>query len=169
MKIRKSNRADIPSIMEIISHAQSLLRSGGVDQWQDGYPTAEIIAADIAKSESYLLENNGVILATAVISFTGEITYNTIDGQWINSNPYVVVHRLAVRDAARRSGLAQQLMLYAEALALNRGINDIRVDTHQDNLAMQALLDRLGYTLCGKITLLSGAARIAYQKQLVAK
>jgi hypothetical protein len=80
MKIRKSNRADIPSIMEIISHAQSLLRSGGVDQWQDGYPTAEIIAADIAKSESYLLEDNGVILATAVISFAARLPITLLTG-----------------------------------------------------------------------------------------
>ena len=81
----------------------------------------------------------------------------------------MVVHRLAVRNSALGSGLAQTMMLYAETLALDSGVTDIRVDTHQDNLAMQSLLDRLGYTLCGAITLLSGAARIAYQKELVAK
>ena len=166
MKIRKSDRVDIPTIMEIVADAQSLLRSRGIDQWQDGYPTADIIAADISRSESYVLECEGVVVATAVISFAGEVTYNTIDGQWLNSNDYVVVHRLAVRNSALKCGLARQMMLYAEALALDNGVTDIRVDTHSDNLAMQSLLNSLGYTLCGKITLLSGAPRIAFQKPL---
>ncbi|MBQ1200772.1 MAG: GNAT family N-acetyltransferase, partial [Alistipes sp.] len=107
MLIRKSSRADITAIMEIVADAQALLRSRGVDQWQDGYPTADIIEQDIARSESYVLEDRGVVVATAVISFAGEVTYNTIDGQWLNSNDYVVVHRLAVRNSALGSGLAQ--------------------------------------------------------------
>lgn len=167
--IRKSNTNDIPAIMEIIADAQSLLAGRGVDQWQDGYPTVDIIAQDIARAESYVIEIDRCVAATAVISFAGEVTYNSIDGAWLNDNSYVVVHRLAVRNSALRSGLARQMMFYAEELALQSGVNNIRVDTHVDNLAMQALLDRLNYTLCGKITLLSGALREAYQKQLVIK
>lgn len=152
--------------MAIVADAQALLRSQGVDQWQDGYPTEKIIAGDIANGESYVLECEGVVVATAVISFAGEVTYNSIDGQWLNDNDYVVVHRLAVRNSALRGGLARQMMLYAEKLALERNISDIRVDTHSDNKAMQSLLTSLGYTLCGKITLLSGVPRIAFQKLL---
>ena len=160
---------DISAIMEIIADAQSLLASRGVDQWQDGYPTADIIAQDIAKSESYIIENDGVIIATAVISFAGEVTYNSIDGAWLNDNSYVVVHRLAVRNSALRCGLARQMMLYTEELALQRGVNNIRVDTHNDNMAMQSLLNNLGFVFCGEITLLSGAPRIAFQKVLNTK
>lgn len=166
MIIRKSNREDLPAIMAIVADAQALLRSQGVDQWQDGYPTEKIIAGDIANDDSYVLEDEGVVIATAVISFAGEVTYNSIDGQWLNDNDYVVVHRLAVRNSALRGGHARQMMLYAEELALQRGVNNIRVDTHSDNKAMQSLLTSLGYTLCGKITLLSGAPRIAFQKLL---
>ena len=166
MIIRKSKLDDIAAIMEIIADAQSLLASRGVDQWQDGYPTVDVITKDIANDDSYVLEDEGVVIATAVISFAGEVTYNSIDGQWLNDNDYVVVHRLAVRNSALRGGLARQMMLYAEKLAHERNISDIRVDTHSDNKAMQSLLTSLGYTLCGKITLLSGAPRIAFQKLL---
>lgn len=166
MIIRKSNREDIPAIMAIVADAQALLRSQGVDQWQDGYPTVDVITKDIANDDSYVLEDEGVVIATAVISFAGEVTYNSIDGQWLNSNDYAVVHRLAVRNSALKCGLARQMMLYAEKLAHERNISDIRVDTHSDNKAMQSLLTSLGYTLCGRITLLSGAPRIAFQKLL---
>ena len=167
--IRKGNTNDIPAIMEIIADAQSLLASRGVDQWQDGYPTADIIAQDIARAESYVIEIDRSVAATAVISFAGEVTYNSIDGAWLNDNSYVVVHRLAVRNSALRSGLARQMMLYAEELALQRGVNNIRVDTHNDNIAMQSLLNNLGFVFCGEITLLSGAPRIAFQKVLNTK
>lgn len=167
--IRKGNTNDIPAIMEIIADAQSLLASRGVDQWQDGYPTADIIAQDIARAESYVIEIDRSVATTAVISFAGEVTYNSIDGAWLNDDYYVVVHRLAVRNSALRCGLARQMMLYAEDLALQRGVNDIRVDTHIDNIAMQSLLKNLGFVFCGEITLLSGAPRIAFQKVLNAK
>lgn len=167
--IRKGNTNDIPAIMEIIADAQSLLAGRGVDQWQDGYPTADIIQQDIARAESYVIEIDRSVAATAVISFAGEVTYNSIDGAWLNDNSYVVVHRLAVRNSALRSGLARQMMLYAEELALQRGVNNIRVDTHNDNIAMQFLLNNLGFVFCGEITLLSGAPRIAFQKVLNTK
>jgi ribosomal protein S18 acetylase RimI-like enzyme len=61
------------------------------------------------------------------------------------------------------------MMLYAEELALQRGVNNIRVDTHNDNIAMQSLLNNLGFVFCGEITLLSGAPRIAFQKVLNTK
>ena len=134
-----------------------------MDQWQDGYPTADIIAQDIARAESYVIEIDRSVAATAVMSFAGEVTYNSIDGAWLNDDNYVVVHRLAIRNCALRSGLARQMMLYAEELALQRGVNNIRVDTHNDNIAMQSLLNNLGFVFCGEITLLSGAPRIAFQ------
>lgn len=166
MVIRQATTADIDAIMAAIADAQALLKSCGVDQWQDGYPTAEIILADIARGESFVLLQGDKVVATAVISFAGEITYSTIEGQWLNDNPYAVIHRLAVRSSARGKGYAKAIFDYAERLCAERGVSDIRVDTHADNRIMQRLLDRLKYRYCGVITLLSGAKRIALQKKL---
>jgi ribosomal protein S18 acetylase RimI-like enzyme len=166
MTIRKATTADIDAIMACITDAQALLRSHGVDQWQDGYPTAEIILADIARGESFVVIEDKSVVATAVISFAGEPTYTTIEGQWLNDNPYAVIHRLAVRNSARGKGYAKAIFDYTEQLCTERGVSDIRVDTHADNRIMQRLLDGLGYSYCGVITLLSGAKRIALQKRL---
>lgn len=164
--IRRTTVEDIASVMEIIADAQQRLRDSGVDQWQDGYPTAEIIAEDIASGHSFVYVEEGRIVATAVISFDGEITYDTIDGQWLNDNPFVVVHRLAVRKGFERQGVARKMLDFAHQTALIRGVTDSRVDTHSDNKAMQQLLYSLDYQLCGEITLLSAAKRLAYQKLL---
>ena len=166
MVIRQATTADIDAIMAAIADAQALLKSCGVDQWQDGYPTADIILADVAHGESYVAVEDDDIVATAVISFAGEPTYKTIEGQWLNSNPYAVIHRLAVRNTARGRGYAKRLFDYTEQLCAKHKISDIRVDTHADNRIMQRLLDGLGYKYCGVITLDSGAKRIALQKML---
>ena len=164
--IRRTELTDIASVMEVIADAQRRLRDSGVDQWQDGYPTAEIIAADVAQAESYVYTIDNKIVATAVISFAGEITYTEIDGKWMDDSPYVVIHRLAVRAGYERQGLAVKMFDFAHTLAAVRGITSARVDTHRDNSPMQSLLAGQGYKLCGEITLQSGAKRIAYQKQL---
>ena len=166
MTIRKATTADIDAIMACIADAQQLLKSCGVDQWQDGYPTAEIIENDIARGESFVVTEGEDVVATAVISFTGEPTYKRIEGEWMNNNPYAVIHRLAVRNTSYGKGYAKAIFNYAELLCSKCKISDLRVDTHADNHIMQRLLEQLSYKYCGVITLLSGAKRIALQKSL---
>ena len=59
-------------VMTIIRMAQQSFRDQGVDQWQDGYPNEEVILEDIRKGQSYVAEEKGIILGTAVISFEKE-------------------------------------------------------------------------------------------------
>ncbi len=167
LRFRKGGADDLERIMELVADAQRWFRGQGIDQWQDGYPTQDIILSDISYSNNYIVELNGVISATFVASFDGEPTYSEIKGKgWLNENPYAVVHRIAVADACRRKGIAREILHYTEELCVERGVRDIRIDTHRDNLAMRSLLKKMGYTHCGRITLTSGAFREAYHKEL---
>lgn len=166
MIIRHAQPSDTESIMLIIADAQRFLRDCDVDQWQDGYPTTEIIRSDIDQGYSYVatMESDEVV-AVAAISFDGEPTYDTIrNGAWPNNEPYAVIHRLAVSDTVRSKGVAKAMFAFMEELCHQRNIRNIRVDTHADNRVMQRLLEGLGYDKCGEITLTSGASRIAYIK-----
>jgi len=167
LRFRKGGADDLERIMELVADAQNWFREQGIDQWQDGYPTQDIILSDISYSNNYIVELNGVVSATFVASFDGEPTYNEIRGKgWLNENPYAVVHRIAVADACRRKGIAKEILHYTEELCAERGVRDIRIDTHRDNMAMRSLLKKMGYTHCGRITLTSGAFREAYHKEL---
>ena len=168
LRFRKGAESDLERIMELVTDAQNWFREQGIDQWQDGYPTREIISSDILGGENYIIELNGVASATAVISFAGEPTYSEIKGKgWLNENRYAVVHRIAVADECRRKGIAKEILHFTEELCAERGISDIRIDTHRDNRAMRSLLKKMEYTHCGRITLTSGAFREAYHKELV--
>ena len=167
MNIRLATKDDMPQMMPLFEAASRGLREMGVNQWQNGYPQPELIANDIANGVSYLLEDNGEIIGTAVISFAGEPTYSKMKGKgWINDNRYAVVHRIAVADECRRKGIAKEILHFTEEVSTGQGICDIRIDTHRDNVAMRSLLKKLGYTHCGVITLTSGAFREAYHKQI---
>ena len=100
---------------------------------------------------------------------TPDPDYAAIDGAWLTDGaPYATIHRTAVKDAYRGRGLAMEMMQLCEDLALGRGFGSVRIDTHEDNKAMQGLLRKRGYTLCGTVYLHHGPERslkrLAYEK-----
>ena len=168
MRLEKSQYIHIPSIMKIIADAQHYLASLNIDQWQDGYPTQAQIELDIKNEDSYVVFIKDKIIGTTVFSIKGEPTYDKIEGEWLttkNAN-YGVIHRLAVDDNYRSSGMAKFVFNECEDRLRKQHIKSMRIDTHRDNKGMQSLLSKLGYTYCGVIILTSGAERLAYEKIL---
>ena len=167
LHFRKGEMGDVDRIMELVLEAQNWFASQGIDQWQDGYPTRDIIENDIIQGYNYIVEHNGIMIATSSIAFDGEPTYSTIyKGAWPNDNDYAVIHRIMVANSMKRKGIAREILAFAEGLCARRGLVDIRIDTHRDNVAMRNMLKRLGYSHCGRITLTSGASREAYHKSV---
>ena len=165
LHFRRGCELDIERVMSLVAEAQAWFASQGIDQWQDGYPTREIIENDITLGYNYVVEYNGVIVAALAISFDGEPTYSEIyNGAWLNNATYGVVHRIMVADEMKRKGVAREIIAFAEEMCREAKIDNLRIDTHRDNRPMLNLLKKLGYTHCGRIILSSGAWREAYQK-----
>ena len=100
-----------------------------------------------------------------------ETNYSTIsDGKWSSDEPYAVLHRCAVTDKYRGSGLADHMMNACEKLALAQHVRWLRVDTHKKNKAMQGLLRRHGFQYRGNVTVTVNGGhdphRVAYEKRL---
>ena len=172
IQIRKSCADDVPDIMKVIEEAILSLKNRGVDQWQDGYPNAEVIAEDIRKGISYVAclteKEQERVVGTAVISFEPENCYTGIyDGSWRSEKPYAVVHRIATAEQYKRLGIAGRLIDYAESLCKERDIAWLRIDTHRDNLVMQSFLEKQGFEKRGSITLDSGAHRFGYDAKVI--
>lgn len=161
MKLRLTTLADVDAVMTIINQAKEYLKSQGIDQWQDGYPNEESIINDINNHEAYVLEKDNEILATAMISEAKEPTYDYIEGKWLQDNPYLVVHRIAIRDDQKGQGLAKFVL--DEAIKLYPNNDSIRMDTHDDNQSMQRFLVKYGFSYCGTIYLANNDKRRAYE------
>ena len=164
--IRKATIEDIAEIMSIVADAQLSLRELGIDQWQDDYPSEEVIKDDISSQVGYVYCTDNKVIGYAVIVFTGEDAYSQIpDIAWNTTNDYVVVHRLCVRRGYTKLGVAMALMDYASQMAIDRGYTGFRIDTHRGNIRMLAMLEKRGFKYVGIIYYDSGE-RLAYDLKL---
>jgi ribosomal protein S18 acetylase RimI-like enzyme len=167
MKIRLSKIDDVPEIKMIIDDAKTFLASKNIDQWQNGYPNAEQIINDIKKTESYVVINDdNVIMATSMFTLKKEPTYKIIDGNWLISinEIYGVIHRMAIKKEFRKLGLATFLFDEFHKQLKDKNVQSLKIDTHENNFAMQSLIKKLGYKYCGIIYTSYNAKRLAFEK-----
>ena len=157
-KIRLATYEDIPYLLPIYDDARIFMASyGNNQQWQNGYPSEEDLTKDILKKELYVLEMDDEIVASFVMYEHEDPCYKVIyDGEWLNDEPYVVLHRVAI--SIRKKHLGDRIVAYA----FKQGKN-IRMDTHEKNIPMQRLLQRNGFVRTGTILLENGQERWAYQ------
>ena len=159
--IRKTTHEDLPVILHLRDQAREIMRSyGNVNQWPEGYPAQEKFEKDIATGCSYVMaDNTGTLVGSFALIPGPDITYNVIyEGQWLNDEPYHVIHRIASTPDSH--GILDALLDYCEAIDPN-----IRIDTHADNIIMINGLKKRGYQYCGIIHLLNGDERLAFQKK----
>jgi hypothetical protein len=159
LKIRPALIEDFDIVMDIYSEARLFMHeTGNINQWIDGYPSGELIFNDIMKANSYVCINpDNEIVGVFCFILGDDITYATIyDGQWLNDEPYGVIHRLAGKRKGR--GVAASCLQWCFEQCCN-----IRVDTHRDNIVMQDILRKYGFIQCGIIYVGNGTARIAFQ------
>lgn len=167
MNFRKTTEKDLDLVIKIIDEAKEFLKNNNIDQWQNGYPNEEIILKDIENDNSYVLEDNGEIIATTVLSFDGDKNYDVIkDGKWITNNKYGVTHRIAVSRKCSKKGIGKFIIKISEDIARENNIKSMRADTHKDNKVMQSLLLKSGYKYCGIIFVEDGTERLAFEKVL---
>ncbi len=168
MKIRKTGKSDIKFIMPIFDEARRTIAALGIDQWQNGYPSEEVILSDVDKDQSYLCDVDGKICGTFAMLENGEPTYDKIyDGHWLTgdcSKDYIAIHRVAISVASRGSGLSGKIIEYAADFARSMGRKSLRIDTHRGNVVMRRMLEKNGFLHCGTIFLVSGDERVAYEK-----
>ncbi len=163
MEVRKATYEDIKRIMEIVNDAKEYLKGQGIDQWQDGYPNEKSFKSDIDKGESYVVVD-GQVIGCMALSFSGEETYNVIEGAWLTNDKYGVIHRMAVDKEYKGKRVANKLLEFSEKDANEKGVYSIKIDTHPENMSMQKWIANNGFEDCGIIYLENGAKRFAYEK-----
>ena len=155
MEIRQAFPNEIKPIMTIIESARAALAEAGSSQWQgaDGYPTEETIF-DVGIID-------GQIVSYAAVVTDGDPAYDKIyDGDWKHHNKrYITFHRIAVLTEVTGQRVAQT---FIQGLIEGTDAHDFRCDTHEKNLVMQHILEKLGYVYCGKVPI--DGERFAYQK-----
>lgn len=156
--IRKATCDDLPVLMDIFRRAKGIMRnSGNLHQWNDGYPSEEIVLRDIDAGNCVVLCEAGRIIATMAFIKGPDPTYSEIyGGQWLSDDPYHVIHRIAVAEPGHHA--ARSLLDWAFERT-----SSLRIDTHKDNVIMHHILSAYGFSHCGIIYLQNSDPREAYQ------
>ena len=106
MIFRKTEKKDVAGVLKIIESAKERMKNMGLDQWQNGYPDENSIMGDVDKGISYVMEENGEILGTSVLTFEREEVYeNMKEGKWLSDGEYAVIHRIAVSEKNKNKGV----------------------------------------------------------------
>lgn len=164
---------DAFQVAEIFEDAKVKFENDGTFQWKGMYPNIDNFYNDLKNEIVIVYDDNFKILGTATIVLSIDNNYNQIDGRWLNDEVYISIHRIATRNGYLKKGIASSLFKEAEKIALDKGIRNIKIDTHLNNKDMRNLLVKLGYIECGIIMLLGRddltkeeRVRVAYQKVL---
>ena len=141
---------DIDTIMAITKACAKHMISKGIYQWNEHYPNRDAFVKDVKRNELFVLEINGEIMGSLVISTLMDNEYQPID--WLTENKNnIYIHRLAVHPAFQGKGYAQQLMDFAEAYAIENNYTSIRLDTFSQNKRNQNFYELRGYKRLGDI------------------
>lgn len=159
MTIRNANESDLDRIMEIYARAQVFMReNGNPTQWSNIYPKREVVEEDVKKQISFVCTDEvGKVQGVFVFIIGKDPTYAVIrDGAWKDEREYGTIHRIA--SSGERHGVFDAAIDFCQSR-----INNLRIDTHRNNLVMQHLVSRRGFAYCGIIYAEDGTERFAYQ------
>ena len=156
--IRKAEYTDIRRALDIYDSARQFMRSrGNAVQWVNGYPSEELLRADVAAGQLYVMEDTGGVYAVFAFLLGDDPTYARIEGAWRDDSAYGTLHRLG-SDGTHHG-------VFAESAAWAAGrCPHLRADTHADNLTMQRCLEREGFIRCGTIYVEDGTPRVAFER-----
>lgn len=164
MNLRKATYEDIEDVMRIFAQARQAQRAAGFRQWEDSYPSVDILTADIGNSRGYVLDDDGQAAGYVAIA-TSDEEYDRHPELWDVARKYAVFHRIALSDDYRGRGVSGELFDLAESYAMRIGADCIRIDTGLENKPMQHILAKRGYTALGRCDFVWGP-RLAYEKPL---
>lgn len=148
-----------------------MARNGNPNQWGRIYPLDEWVVEDVRLGRAVLLvdhegrECGERVLAQFTVCTGVEPAYGHIEGEWLDDDPYVTVHRLV------STGLKPHSASACLEWVLSR-YGNVRADTDPHNTAMLHVLEKAGFTRCGLINLdrtEGDTVRIGFQRHVSVK
>ena len=168
--LRKTKINELEHVLKIIEDGREYLKEQGINQWQHGSPSRDVIINDINEGISYIYEKSGELVATAKLT-TFDEDYENYPTFWSENSSYLAIHRLATAKQFRNQGITREFMETIYLFAKSQNIKFLRIDTHLDNKIMRKFLSNFGFEERGIINLtmkniLDDKERVAYELEV---
>ncbi len=150
MNLSLAQSEDALEVIAILKRCNQRLLSQGIYQWDEQYPSQELIENNIAAQSLFVYHKDNKIVSGITLDDKQPPSYSNITWETVDANP-LLIHRTFVDPDFQGQGLGQAMMSFAESYALEYGFNCIRADVHKQNLAALALFQKRGYKVCGEL------------------
>ena len=148
--ITQATLKDLPAIMQCYKATIRKMHELNIFQWDESYPTPDLIENDIKNQEFYVLKEEDNVLGCICLNQDEHPTYTSVN--WTFNQPVLVVHRLAIHPDAQGKGVARKFMQFAEDLCVKHNYNGIRLDTFIENPLAIGLYLKLGYNQLSQVS-----------------
>jgi len=146
---KKADMPDCGRIIGIIRRAAKAMTAAGIDQWDELYPTAEIVEEDIKNGELTVVTLRGSIVAVYTLNAECDEQYRS--GCWrSDSSNYKVIHRLCVDPEYQNRGIAKAAVSHIAQELRAEGCASIRLDVFAENPYALQLYAAAGYRRVGE-------------------
>ena len=152
LKFRKATANDIAGISKIYEKIHTEEEKGNlITGWiRNVYPTEATAEAAVNRGDMYIAEDEGCILAAAVVN--GQQVDVYADGAWeypASDNEVMVLHTLVVDPDKAGKGIGPAFVDFYEQCAGENGCNYLRMDTNARNDRARNMYKKLGYKEIG--------------------
>ena len=144
MVIKKASEQDLEQLLAVVKSCGQNLIEQSIFQWNEKYPSKEVLLEDIELQELWKLEHGISIVGLIVLTENEDAEYQRV--KWLTKNQkHLYIHRLAVHPDFQGKGYAQKLMDFAESFATENNYNSIRLDTFSQNKRNQQFYEKRNY------------------------
>ena len=155
MIFRKAIKSDTINIMKVYAAAINHMEEMGIHQWDELYPSKNIICEDIRNKELYIGLSDDKIVSAFTLNPTHDNEYEI--GNWLYGNlRFSVVHRLCVNSSCQGKQIGTQTMEYIEDTLKSENYEAVRLDAFSQNPVALRLYEKLGYCKVGEVVFRKG-------------
>ena len=156
--VRTAQPADLTRILEIYAYARKFMAEhGNPTQWGTNKPGEALLRQDIGQQRLQVATCGEEIHGVFYFFIGEDPTYHRIvDGSWMSEAPYGTIHRVASDGSGGVFPACLQWCL--------ERTRHLRIDTHRDNLVMQHVVQKHGFSRRGIIFVEDGSERIAFER-----
>lgn len=157
ISIRNTKMSELDEVMKIYKNAREFMASNNnPNQWWDYWPPRDLIEQDISEGVSYVcVDGQKIVGVFANLQGPDETYLNIEGGEWLNDEPYYVIHRIA------STFESHGVLKAAVNFSLER-CDNLRIDTFPPNKPMMNGLKKLGFNECGTIYVRGNEPRVAF-------
>jgi ribosomal protein S18 acetylase RimI-like enzyme len=149
MLIDKVGISELSEALKIYHSCVCQHKKSGFNQWDESYPSKEVVERDILKGYLFGAYAEGALVGLIAITKDEPKEYKKVD--WKERSSFLIIHRLCVNELFLRKGIANKLMTFAEKLAKNQNYLSIRLDTFSLNKGAVFFYEKIGYSKVGYV------------------